>query len=133
MTTRPRARGRCLCGQVRYAVTGELADVVNCHCERCRQFTGHHMAATSARRQDVVVDDAEALLRWFFPVPDAGYGFCSRCGSSLFWQSAADPARWSVCAGTLDPPTGLRTRQAWWISQASDYHDRPDLPELDTE
>lgn len=130
MTTN--ARGRCLCGGVRYAVTGELADVVNCHCERCRRFTGHHMAATSARRQDVAVDD-DGSLRWFFPVPEAGYAFCSRCGSSLFWQSTADPERWSVCAGTLDPPTGLRTTQAWWTSQASDYHDRPDLPELDTE
>ena len=132
VTTAPNARGRCVCGDVRYAVCGELRDVVNCHCERCRRFTGHHMAATSVRREDVDVEDAGSL-RWYFPVPEAGYAFCSRCGSSLFWQSTADPERWSVCAGTLDPPTGLRTTTAWWTSQASDYHERPDLPELDTE
>jgi hypothetical protein len=91
------------------------------------------MAATSAELDDIDIQDADSLLRWFFPVPEAGYGFCSRCGSSLFWQSTAKPSRWSICAGTLDPPTGLETTRAIWISQASDYHDRPDLPELATE
>lgn len=133
MSETPDAHGRCLCGGIRYAVRGELRDVINCHCERCRRFTGHHLAATSAGLDDLSIDDADSLLRWFFPVPEAGYAFCSRCGSSLFWQSAADPARWSICAGTLDPPTGLRTTQAWWTSQASDYHSRPDLPEISTE
>src|SRR3954468_14978818 len=133
MGVEPDAEGRCLCGGIRYAVRGALRDVIDCHCARCRQFTGHHMATTSAALADLVVEDAEALLRWYFPVPEAGYGLCSRCGSSLFWQSAADPARGSICAGTLDPPTGLRTVLAWWISQASDYHSRADVPELDTE
>jgi hypothetical protein len=127
------ARGHCLCGGIRYAVGGELRDVIDCHCQRCRRFTGHHMAATSAELGHVTVDDTDSLLRWFFPVPEAGYAFCSRCGSSLFWQSAADPGRWSICAGTLDTPTGLTTTQAWWTSQAGDYYRRPDLPERATE
>lgn len=127
------ARGRCLCGGIRYAVRGELRDVVNCHCERCRRFTGHHMAATRAELEDISIEDADSLLRWFYPVPEAGYAFCSRCGSSLFWQSTGDPTRRSICAGTLDTPTGLRTTQALWTSQASDYHSRPDLPESTTQ
>lgn len=124
--------GRCLCGGIRYEVRGELRDVINCHCERCRRFTGHHMAATSVATHDLVIEDPEDLLRWFHPVPEAGYAFCSRCGSSLFWQSD-DPTRRSICAGTLEPPTGLRTTAAWWTSQAGDYHARPDLPESPTE
>jgi hypothetical protein len=91
------------------------------------------MATTAAELDDISVEDEDALLTWFFPVPEAGYGFCSRCGSSLFWQSSAASTRHAICAGTLDPPTGLRTVQAWWISQASDYHTRADLPELETE
>jgi len=91
------------------------------------------MAATGASAADVAITDPEALLRWYEPVPEAGYGFCGRCGSSLFWRAAATPDRISVCAGTLDPPTGLRTVEAWWTSEASDYHDRPHLPERATE
>jgi len=128
-----RARGRCLCGAVTYAVTGELREVINCHCARCRRFTGHHLAATSADVADVAIDDAEGQLTWFEPVEEAAYGFCGRCGSSLFWQAASTPDRLSICAGTLDPPTGLRTVEAWWVSEASDYHQRPALPERDRE
>lgn len=126
-----RARGRCLCGAVSYVVTGELRDVVNCHCERCRRFTGHHMAATSAAVADLELSGEEEL-RWF-AVPGAEYGSCRTCGSSLFWRSEAWPDHWSICAGTLEPPTGLRTVEAWWVSHASDYATRPDLPEHATE
>ena len=125
--------GRCLCGDISFRVHGPLRDVVDCHCHRCRRFTGHHMAATAADTSDLDVDDPESLLRWYHTVPDAGYAFCSRCGSSLFWRATATPERTVICAGTLDPPTGLTTVRACWISEASDYHPRPDVPEFDTE
>jgi hypothetical protein len=125
----PRARGRCLCGAVEFDVTGPLRDVVDCHCHRCRRFTGHYLAATSALTDDVEIVDVDGRLTWFFPVEEAGYGFCSRCGSSLFWRAVAHPGRLSICAGTLEPPTGLRTVRAWWVSEASDYHERPQVEE----
>jgi hypothetical protein len=125
--------GRCLCGGISYVVSGSPRDVFDCHCERCRRFTGHFMAATRLPVADLALDDPDDLLRWWWPVPEAGYAFCSRCGSSLFWSAADDPEHRWVCAGTLDPPTGLTTTKAWWVSQASDYHPRPDLPEHATE
>lgn len=124
--------GRCLCGAITFVVTGPLRDVLNCHCHRCRRFTGHHMAATNGHVDDVEIADPEALLRWY-EVARAAYGFCGRCGSSLFWRGAGTPDRISISAGTLDPPTGLQTIAAWWTSEASDYHDRPHLPERATE
>lgn len=127
------ASGRCLCGGIRYAVRGALRDVLDCHCHRCRRFTGHYLAATAADRDHIDVLDPDRLLTWYHPVAEAGYAFCSRCGSSLFWQSTTTPQRISICAGTLDPPTGLRTVAAWWVGEASDYHERPDLPEVATE
>jgi hypothetical protein len=132
MTTPDTHTGRCLCGGVSFTVTGPLRDVINCHCHRCRRWTGHHMAATSAAVTDLQLDDAD-LLTWFRPDEHAAYGYCRACGSSLFWQASAEPERWSICAGTLDPPTGLTTVEAWWVRDASDYHLRPDLPEHATE
>jgi hypothetical protein len=129
----PRAKGRCLCGAVTYDVQGPLRDVVDCHCHRCRRFTGHFMAATSARVEDVEITDVEGQLTWFQPVDEAGYAFCGRCGSSLFWAGSSTPEWLSICAGTLEPPTGLRTVEAWWVSEASDYFDRAARPERQTE
>jgi len=127
-----RASGQCLCGGVSFQVLGDLRDVFNCHCHRCRRFTGHHMAATAANAADLKIEDG-GNLRWFYPVPDAGYAFCQNCGSSLFWQSRLTTDRISICAGTLDPPTNLKTVQAGWTDEASDYHLRPALHEFVTE
>jgi len=124
--------GRCLCGAVRYAVTGPLRPVIDCHCERCRRFSGHYLAATSAAVPNVTVEDPSRQLTWF-PVPGAEYGFCRTCGGSLFWRAESSPDVLSICAGTLEPPTGLATTEAIWVSHASDYFTRPDLPEHSTE
>lgn len=76
--------------------------------------------------------DEHGTLSWY-DAPGSSYGFCRACGSSLFWRAGSSPGIWSICAGTLEPPTGLRTTEAWWVSQASDYFVRADLPEHDTE
>jgi hypothetical protein len=132
MSTAQMRTGRCLCGGVAFSVTGRLRQVVNCHCERCRRFTGHHLAATAAALEDVRIEDPTQALTWY-PVEGAEYGFCRTCGSSLFWRAESSPDRLSICAGCLEPPTGLGTIEAWWVSQASDYFIRPDLPEHLTE
>lgn len=111
--------GRCMCGDVTYLVGGPLDDVWNCHCHRCRRWTGHHMAATRADAQHVVISGA---VTWFAPGPGVEYGFCRRCGSSLFWRATLRPQQLSIAAGTLDQPTGLRTTTAWWTSEHGDYH-----------
>lgn len=124
------ATGRCECGGVCYSVTGPLRDVYNCHCQRCRRITGHHMAATAARRDQLTLLSEETLT-WYAPDPTVAYGFCSRCGSTLFWRAESDPESVSIAAGTLDPPTGLRTTKAWWVAAASDYHELvPNLVEV---
>ncbi len=121
------ATGRCLCGAVRYEVNGPLRDVLICHCEECRRWSGHSSASTAARREDLVVLDHDSL-RWIdSPRSDAGArrGFCARCGSSLFWD-APGRATVSIAAGTLDEPTGLNTVAHWYVSQAGDYYELPD-------
>lgn len=122
-----------MCGAITFRTAGELRDVINCHCARCRRFTGHHLAATAVDAAELIVDDEQANLTWYSPVPETAYAFCRTCGSSLFWRSTTTPERTSICAGTLNLPTHLRTTQAWWVSQASDYHARPDLAEFQTE
>jgi hypothetical protein len=122
-----RATGRCLCGAVRYEVRGPLRDVLLCHCEECRRWSGY-LGAFSAARADDLVLVADTALRWVAsPQSDrhARRGFCVDCGSSLFWQ-AADAERIHIAAGTLDRPTGLRVAGHWYTHQAGDYDDLGD-------
>jgi hypothetical protein len=120
------ASGGCLCGAVQFQVNGPLRDVLICHCEECRRWHGHVSACTAARRKELVLLEQRGL-RWIdSPRSDAGArrGFCAECGSSLFWD-APDRPTVSIAAGTLDPPTGLRVRAHWYVSQAGDYYDLP--------
>jgi hypothetical protein len=113
--------GRCECGAVTYRVDGPVRDVFDCHCARCRRFTGHHMAGTSAPVERIAIQD-DGTLTWYSPHPTVQYGFCGRCGSSLFWRAVERPDRLTITAGTIDQPTGLRTSAAWWMSEHGDYH-----------
>jgi hypothetical protein len=122
-----RATGRCLCGAVQYEVRGPLRDVLLCHCAECRRWSGHFFAATSAQKADLVLTESDAL-RWIASPEsesDARRGFCSACGSSLFWDAPARDTI-SIAAGSLDEPTGLRTIGHVYVSQVGDYYELPD-------
>lgn len=113
-------KGKCLCESMTYEIFGVARDVVNCHCSRCRRHTGHFMAAT-ATEVDGIEISGDTLV-WYDVTDQVQYGFCGRCGSSLFWRTERRPDLISVAAGTLTPPTGLKTAAAIYTNYASDYH-----------
>ena len=124
--------GSCLCGAVRYQVSGPLRPVIACHCQQCRKTSGHHVAATSAARGDIVV---EGEVRWYQSSAKARRGFCPTCGSNLFWDGAG--ANLSVFAGTLDGPTGLSIAGHIFCADKGDYYEisdgKPQAPGADPE
>jgi hypothetical protein len=101
----PMRTGGCLCRAVRYEVRGPLRPIVMCHCSQCRRVTGHVMAATAARHADFRLL-SEGKLGWYASSAEARRGFCTRCGSTLFWQGI-DRDYVSIAAGTLDDSSGL--------------------------
>jgi hypothetical protein len=118
-----RATGGCLCGGVRYEVTGPLRDVVLCHCSHCRRTHGHVAAYAACLATDLAITVAETL-RWYAD-GDRERGFCERCGAGLFWR-APDRDTVSMTAGTIDPPTGLRTVAQIHVASRGDYYAVPD-------
>ena len=120
--------GSCLCGAVRYEVRRPLRDVVNCHCSRCRKSHGHISAYTNAPRAALTITESRGL-KWYRTSPSARQGFCGECGGTLFWErDGADVI--SITAGTLDPPTGLKTMLQIFVNHAGDYYEIPaDIPQ----
>lgn len=119
--------GGCLCGAVRFTLRAPLRPVVVCHCSQCRRWHGHAGAYTEVAAEDLAFA-ADASLAWFRSSDVARRGFCSACGSSLFWQRHGT-ARISVAAGTLDAPTGLATTLQIFAGDKGDYYALdPDVP-----
>lgn len=120
-------QGGCLCGSVRYELRGALRPVVACHCTQCRKSSGHYVAATQVASEDAAIEGE--TLRWFRSSPQAERGFCSACGSNLFWRRLDNPFI-SVMAGSIDGDTGLRMESQLYPESAGDYYDLPDVPAI---
>jgi hypothetical protein len=125
--SQPRATGGCLCGAVRYEVSGELRGILICHCSRCRRTHGNAAAYSACAREHLAITDDEAQLRWH-EHEGARRGFCVRCGGRLFWERP-ERASISIAAGSLDEPTGLRTSAHIHVASAADWEVLEELPE----
>ena len=98
-----------------------MRPVIACHCAQCRKTSGHHVAATSARREDVEITGE---VTWFQSSETARRGFCGTCGSNLFWDGPG--VNLSIMAGTLDGPTGLKLAGHIFCADKGDYYDIAD-------
>src|SRR5205823_6346881 len=101
--------------------------VVLCHCEECLRWNGHVSASTAVERDHLHLlgDDTLSWIKSPQSDSQARRGFCSNCGSSLFWD-APHRSTISIAAGTLDRPTRLRVSAHWYVGHAGDYYDIPD-------
>ncbi len=112
--------GACVCGAVRYQVNGPLRLVITCHCEQCRRFSGHFVAATATRKNYFKLLKADGL-KWFSYQSGLRQGFCQVCGSSLFFEDEQGE-RISITAGSLDQPQGLKIAAQIFTAEAGDYY-----------
>ena len=116
-------KGSCLCGAVRFEVAGELPGPDACHCTQCRKHSGHVFASTDVPRAAVTIHGAENVT--WYPTAKARRGFCSTCGSSLFW----DPFNrdWiGIAMGAFDTPTGTKLAIHIHVADKGDYYDITD-------
>jgi hypothetical protein len=120
--------GSCLCGAVTFEVTAPLRGPDACHCTQCRRQSGHFWASTDVARSDLNIQGS-AKITWFQSSDKVRRGFCSVCGSVLFW----DPIRrdfMGVAMGAFDPPTGTRLAVHIFVAEKGDYYDIADgLPQ----
>lgn len=111
--------GGCYCKRVRYVVAGELPDMIVCHCTQCRKQSGHQYATTTTNRDQVDIQGEENIT-WFCTSEEARRGFCSYCGSHLFWLS--NTGQLAILAASLDQPTGLKLGIHIFTADKGDYY-----------
>ena len=80
----PVHKGACLCGAVSFEVKGPLPPPSACHCTQCRKHSGHFEASTDVPRSAVTIHGSDKVT--WYRSEKAQRGFCSTCGSSLFWD-----------------------------------------------
>lgn len=123
-------RGSCQCGAVKFTVAQALIEASVCHCVQCRKQSGHCFASGNVPKSAVAVEGAE-FITWYQASNTVRRGFCSRCGSWLFWEPLL--REWtSVALGSIDGPTGVTLQRHIFVSEKGDYYSISDgLPQHD--
>lgn len=121
-------KGSCLCGAVTFEVARELRPPDACHCRQCRRWSGHYWASTDVSRESLTIHGAERVT-WYQSSERVRRGFCSTCGSVLFWEPVGKDTV-GVAMGAFDAPTGTRLEIHIFVAEQGDYYDIADgLPQ----
>jgi len=114
--------GSCLCGAVKFEVSGEFEAFFLCHCGRCRKDTGSAHAANlfSSTASVAWLSGHGRVKTYRLPETRHERSFCADCGSALP-SVQMNGALLVVPAGSLDDPIDIRpnahiccaSRAAW--------------------
>jgi hypothetical protein len=97
--------GSCLCGSVRFTALLPSKWVAHCHCTYCRRAHGAAFVTWAGFPFEAVsIDIAGEQPTWFTSSPGAQRGFCSRCGSPMFFTSTRWPGEMHVARALIAQP-----------------------------
>ncbi len=121
--------GGCYCGKVRYRANGVSPEVTECHCSQCRKQSGHRYATVDMKAGDLEIEGRDNIT-WFRSSPAAERGFCSSCGSHLFWKSSTDDEM-AILAASIDDASGFRMTSHIFVNDKGVYYEiTDDLPQF---
>jgi len=107
--------GGCLCGDLRYEITGPVSIVANCHCTMCRRASGAPFVTWAVVRRDAFRFTAGAPAR-FASSETCSRLFCPRCGTPLVFEDVSRPDHVDITTGSLDDPDDLPPERHIWTS-----------------
>lgn len=129
MPTQLPAEGGCLCGAIRYRITGTPIALTICHCRTCQLAAGAQAVAWT----DVFSRDFSLLSgapSEHESSPGVVRGFCAACGTPLTYRRTASPDRIDVTSISLDRPQDFApTKEIWVAHRVAWETTNPALPQ----
>ena len=103
MSDTPEFEGACLCGAVRFAARPPTLFCAHCHCCFCR---GAHGAAfvtwVGVPEERFRILEGEDRLTWYASSNQGRRGFCSTCGSTMFYTSSLCPGEVHIARANVE-------------------------------
>lgn len=103
--------GGCLCGAVRYQISGTPVVVARCHCEECQKVSGagHTVGAMFAEEALHLTGGLGEFQYRSSAGNEVAKSFCPRCGSPMFGRNTGMKGYVTVPLGTMDDSSSLRS------------------------
>lgn len=105
MANEAERRGSCLCGAVLIAIKATRKTVSACHCSMCRKWGGGPLLTIECGSD--VHFEGDDNISIFKSSEWAERGFCSKCGSHLFYRLKK--------GGHYEIPVGLLDGKEQWV------------------
>ncbi|MBU1666288.1 MAG: GFA family protein [Gammaproteobacteria bacterium] len=126
-------KGGCLCGAVRFEISGPIRNIVYCHCSRCRKAQGSAFASNGiARASDFNILTGEEALTGYESTPGQTRYFCKICGSPILSRTAAKPEQVRVRLGAIDSDIEERPMAHIFVTSKANWEEiTGDLPQYE--
>jgi hypothetical protein len=115
--------GGCLCGGIRYRVSGKLGPAGYCHCKQCQRASGSAFAANApVRRKYFELLSGRELVSEYESSPGRFRCFCGRCGSPVWKYLASEPDVLRLRLGGIDGDPERRPLVHVWVASKAPWH-----------
>ena len=119
MTEEMHLGGQCMCGAVTFKATAKKPSVVVCHCDMCRRWSAGPFMSLNCQTVEFAGEENIGRIRssdW------AERGFCTKCGSNLFYHLIGS-SDYQMAAGLFDDQSKLRMSLQVFSDSRPDFYD----------
>lgn len=129
-------RGKCLCGEIQFEITGVIPKIYQCHCSLCRKQGGSSSnTATVVKEENFRWLSGEEYISSWIKATGFRSDFCSQCGSPVPNRLRASSYFW-IPVGLLDSEVKMKifahlcvgSKASWDMiaSQGTQYEAMPE-------
>ena len=122
------AEGGCLCGALRYRVSGEPVAATLCHCRSCRRASGGVTVAWAVFEKDAF-EWLKGKPAEYSSSPGIFWRHCGDCGSLVGYRRDSRPNHIDITTATLDDADIFPPAVEIWVGDKIAWEAlHPDLP-----
>ncbi|MCW8899635.1 MAG: GFA family protein [Gammaproteobacteria bacterium] len=119
--------GSCLCGKIKFTLSGKIDDIVYCHCSQCRKAQGSAFA-TNANVKSYsfnFICGEENLSSYKYSTEQTKY-FCKNCGSPIMSKNINFPENVRIRLGTIESDISERPVAHIFVSSKANWEEISD-------
>jgi hypothetical protein len=120
--------GSCLCGKVTYEISGEVGDIVHCHCKSCRKAHGSAFSSVAAVNDKHFHLSSPEPLGCFESSIGKNRYFCLNCGTQIYAKREGTEHIILRLGSLDDDPESKETSHIWVSQKATWYKIDSNLP-----
>ncbi len=95
-------KGECLCGAVKFKITGKIEDIVCCHCSECRKVQGSAFATNgNVESKHFHFLTGKDKLKEYQSSTYKSRFFCIECGSPVIAKFSKQPDKTRIRLGLI--------------------------------